>query len=77
MKEIFVSNESLYGNYLHSKLVAGEETYNIGTEINETILNKLLENNIDKYIYQKQLYNKGPLPFTNTTKIRMKIKMIL
>ena len=66
LKEIFVSNESLYGNYLHSKLVAGEETFNIGTEINETILNKLLENNIDKlYISKTNSYNKGSLPLTN------------
>ena len=38
LKEIFVSNESLYGKFLHKNITVGEENYKIGTEMNETIL---------------------------------------
>ena len=46
LKEIFVSNQSLYGKFLHNNIVVGEETFKIGTEINELILQKIIENNI-------------------------------
>ncbi len=46
LKEIFVSNESLYGKFLHANITAGEEIFKIGTELNETILEKIIENNI-------------------------------
>ena len=46
LKEIFVSNQSLYGKFLHNNIVIGEETFKIGTEINELILQKIIENNI-------------------------------
>ena len=40
LKEIYVSNQSLYGKYYIKKYSVGEETFKIGTEINETILKK-------------------------------------
>ena len=55
LKEILVSNESLYGKFLHKDLVIGEDTFKIGTEINETILNKILEADLKQSIIQKQI----------------------
>ena len=48
LKNIFVSKESLIGKFLHKKIqIDGtEEKFDIGTELNETILDKLIENNI-------------------------------
>ncbi len=46
LKEILVSNEALYGKFLHEDLVVGEDTFKIGTELNDTIIQKLLEENI-------------------------------
>ena len=40
LKEIFVSNESLYGKFLHNNIVIGEETFKIGTELNELDITK-------------------------------------
>ncbi len=47
LKEIYVSNEYLYGKFLHENISFGEEAFKIGTEINETILSKILENQIN------------------------------
>jgi len=61
LKEIFVSNESLYNKYLHKNLTVGEEIFKIGTELNEAIIQKILENNIDTiYISSTNSINKGP-----------------
>ncbi len=46
LKEIYVSNEHLYGKFLHRDLVIGEDKFKIGTELNETILNKIIESGI-------------------------------
>ena len=46
LKDIYVSNLSLYGKFLHKDIVVGEETFKIGTELNETILEKFIESNI-------------------------------
>ena len=46
LKEIFISNESLYGKFLHTNVTAGEEIFKIGTELNETILEKIIQNNV-------------------------------
>jgi len=46
LKEIYVSNESIYGMYLHKDIVIGEEKFKIGTELNESILQKFIESNI-------------------------------
>ena len=43
MKEIFVSNESLYGKFLHRDITIGEDIFKIGTELNETIVSKIIE----------------------------------
>ena len=62
LKEILISNESLYGTYLHNDLTINpEETYNIGTEINEEILDKIIKQNINKIsISNTNSINKGP-----------------
>ena len=48
LKNILVSKESLIGRFLHKKIVINEteDKFDIGTEINETILEKLIENKI-------------------------------
>jgi len=48
LKDIFVSKESLFGKFLHKKITIEnlEDNFSIGTELNETILDKLIENNI-------------------------------
>ena len=46
LKEIYVLNESLYGKYLHKDINIGEETFKIGTELDETIIQKIIEANI-------------------------------
>ena len=40
MKEIYVSSETLYGKFLHKDIKIGEDIFNIGTEINETFLER-------------------------------------
>ncbi len=61
LKEIYVSNESLYGKFLHKNFSIGEENFNIGTELNETILTKFIENNIHLIeISKTNSINKGP-----------------
>ena len=61
LKEIFVSNQSLYGKFLHKNITIGEEEFKIGTEINEIILSKFLENNIHTLeISRTNSINKGP-----------------
>ena len=46
LKDILVSNEALYGKFLHENIIIGEENFKIGTELNETIIQKILEENI-------------------------------
>ena len=61
LKEIFVTNESLYGKFLHTSIKIDEESFNIGTEINETNLQKILESNIHRIeISKTNSINKGP-----------------
>ena len=76
LKEIFVSNESLYGKFLHNDIIVGEETFKIGTELNEEILKTIIEANITTIeISVTNSINKGPyllqtiLNDKNTTKI--------
>jgi len=61
LKEIYVDNLSLYSKFLHKDVIVGEEKFKIGTEINETILQKI----IDAKIYTIEIsttnsINKGP-----------------
>ena len=61
LKEIYVSNESLYGKYLHKEIVIEEEKFKIGTELNESILQKFVESNISTLeISITNSINKGP-----------------
>jgi len=61
LKEIFVSTETLFGKYLHKNIVVGDDEFKIGTEINETIVEKILENNINAItISSTNSINKGP-----------------
>ncbi len=46
LKEILVPNNALYGKFLHEDIKVGEDIFKIGTELNETIINKILEENI-------------------------------
>ncbi len=61
LKEIFVSNESLYSKFLHQDITAGEDVFKIGTELNETIIETILKNNIHTInISSTNTINKGP-----------------
>ena len=61
LKEIYVSNLSLVGKFLHKDLKIGEEILNIGTEINDTILNKIIDSNVEVVqISKTNSINKGP-----------------
>ncbi len=61
LKEIFVSSESLYGKFLHRDIAVGEDVFKIGTEINETIINKIIESDIKSLdVSRTNSINKGP-----------------
>ena len=61
LKEIFVSSESLYGKFLHRDITIGDEIFKIGTELNETIINKIIEAEIKSIdISKTNSINKGP-----------------
>ncbi len=61
LKEIFVSSESLYGKFLHRDISIGEDTFKIGTELNETIISKIIEAEIKSLeISKTNSINKGP-----------------
>jgi DNA-directed RNA polymerase subunit beta len=61
LKEILVSNESLYGKFMHEAITIGEDTFGIGTEINETIIQKIIEENIKTVNFSKtNSISKGP-----------------
>ncbi len=63
LKDIYVSKESLIGKFLHKKITieGNNENFEIGTELNETIIDKFLENNILSIdISKTNPINKGP-----------------
>ncbi len=61
LKDIFVSNESLYGKFLHKTIKIGEDEFKIGTELNETIITKLIDNSVKSIeISKTNSINKGP-----------------
>ena len=61
LKEILVSNESLIGKFLHSDIVVGEDTFKIGTELNQTIIEKIIEAKITTIDVSKtNSISKGP-----------------
>ncbi|MDB2341201.1 DNA-directed RNA polymerase subunit beta [Candidatus Pelagibacter bacterium] len=68
LKDILVSQESLYGKFLHKEIKVSdeeEETFRIGTELNDTIIKKILEANISTIeISVTNSINKGPYLLT-------------
>ena len=61
LKDILVSNESLYGKFLHKEISFGENVFPIGTELNETLISQITENGIKKiYVSNTNAINKGP-----------------
>jgi len=61
LKEIYVTNESLYGKFLHKDINIDEETFNIGVELNEIILQKIIDAGISAIqISTTNSINKGP-----------------
>ena len=64
LKDILVSQESLYGKFLHKSVKVNEEnegTFEIGTELNDTIINKILDANISSIeVSITNSINKGP-----------------
>ena len=60
LKEIYVSNQFLYGKFLHSDLNLDDEVIKIGTELDEAILDKIIKKNITKLqISKTNTINKG------------------
>ena len=50
LNDILISNESLFGKFLHNDIkISDEETLKIGTELNETIIQKILEAKINTF----------------------------
>ena len=64
LKDILVSQESLYGKFLHKDVKINDEedgTFGIGTELNDTIIKNILEANISTIqISITNSINKGP-----------------
>jgi len=68
LKDILVSRESLYGKILHRNIKISDEeegTFKIGTELNDTIINQILEAKINSLqISVTNSINKGPYLLT-------------
>ncbi|MDA7755782.1 DNA-directed RNA polymerase subunit beta [Candidatus Pelagibacter sp.] len=70
LKDILVSQESLFGKYLHKDVKVSENeeedgTFKIGTELNDTIVKKILEANIESIeVSITNSINKGPYLLT-------------
>ncbi len=68
LKDILISNESLFGKFLHKEIKISEEeggTFKIGTELNETVIKQILEANISSIkISVTNSINKGPYLLT-------------
>ena len=64
LKDILVSRESLFGKFIHKDIKVSEEesgTFKIGTELNDTIIQQILEANITTIdISVTNSINKGP-----------------
>lgn len=68
LKDILVSRESLFGKILHRDIKVNDDeggTFNIGTELNDTVIQKILEANIHSIqISVTNSINKGPYLLT-------------
>jgi DNA-directed RNA polymerase, beta subunit/140 kD subunit len=61
LQEIYVSTQSLYGKHLHKDIKIGTDTFSIGTELNETIINKLIDEKVTSIeISKTNTITKGP-----------------
>jgi len=61
LKEIYVSNQYLFGKYLIKDIKIGEEEFKIGSELNETILDKFIESKVYSLdLAYTNTINKGP-----------------
>ena len=61
LKDILVSNKSLIGKFLHKDIKINDETFKIGTEVTEEILEKITSSNINTVeISRTNPINKGP-----------------
>ena len=61
LKEICLANSSLYGKFIQKEIVVGEEVFLIGTELDETILSKIIDANISTIsVAITNSINKGP-----------------
>ena len=61
LKEIHLANPSLYGKFIQKEIVVGEEVFLIGTELDETILSKIIDANISTIsVAITNSINKGP-----------------
>jgi len=61
LKEIFVSNESLYGKFLHKNIKIVDEAFKVGTELDERILSRIIDEKIFSIeISTTNSINKGP-----------------
>ena len=67
LKDIHVTNESLFGKFLHKDIkINEEETFKIGTELNETILQTIIDAKISTIeISTTNSINKGPYLLTS------------
>ncbi len=57
LKDIYVSNESLYGKFLYKNIKQDEEEFKIGTELNETIIQNLIEKKIFKALFSLGIFS--------------------
>ncbi len=62
LKDIHVSNDAIYGRFLHNNIrLNSEDNISVGTEITEEILAKIIESNIKIIqISNTNSINKGP-----------------
>ena len=61
LKEIYVTKDYLKNKFLHKEIVVGDDKFSIGTEINETIIDKITLNKIETISLSKtNSINKGP-----------------
>ncbi len=61
LKEIYVSNQYLFGKYLIKDIKIGEEEFKIGSELNETMIEKFIEAKIYSLdLAYTNTINKGP-----------------
>ena len=72
LKDIYVSQESLYGKFLHKDIKISDkedDIFKIGTELNDTILQQIIDANISSIeISTTNSINKGPYLLPNIIK---------